>query len=190
MQTYTIHPNIVCIPLAKLFFSKTCSMITGMGAIFVSKKTFLIKIIDICYKFSFYFSDCIIYVNKDDEKYFKKKLGIKKRSIRIYGAGVKKKSNKKHYNFISSKYNLNKTFNILFVGRLIKEKGVLDALKIFKLIRVPEKRLIFVGGFDKSSFSKTLSKKIFKYPGIIITGHLKETEEIYNLQMFFTSIYN
>ena len=40
VQTYTIHPNIVCIPLAKLFFSKTCSMITGMGAIFVSKKTF------------------------------------------------------------------------------------------------------------------------------------------------------
>ena len=117
-------------------------------------------------------------------KNISKKISIKKRSICIYGAGVKK-SNKKHYNFISSKYNLNKTFNILFVGRLIKEKGVLDALKIFKLIRVPEKRLIFVGGFDKSSFSKTLSKKIFKYPGIIITGHLKETEEIYNLANVF-----
>mgnify|MGYP001560106312 CR=1 FL=1 len=72
VQTYTIHPNLICIPLAKLFFSKTCSMITGMGAIFVSKKNFLIKMIDICYKFSFYFCDYIIYVNKDDEKYFKK----------------------------------------------------------------------------------------------------------------------
>ena len=30
-----------------------------------------------------------------------------------------------------------------------------------------------------------MSKKIFKYPGIIITGHLKETEEIYNLANVF-----
>ena len=71
-------------------------------------------------------------------KNISKKLVLKKEASAYMGRS-KKKSNKKHYNFISSKYNLNKTFNILFVGRLIKEKGVLDALKIFKLIRVPEK---------------------------------------------------
>ena len=33
IQTYTIHPNLLCIPLAKLFFAKTSAMITGMGTV-------------------------------------------------------------------------------------------------------------------------------------------------------------
>ena len=39
IQTYTIHPNLLCIPLAKLFFAKTSAMITGMGATSVSKNS-------------------------------------------------------------------------------------------------------------------------------------------------------
>lgn len=185
VQTYTIHPNLLCIPLAKLFLSKTCSMVTGMGAISVAKNLLMIRIIDICYKFSFYFSDYIIFVNKDNEKYFKNKLNINKKSIRIYGAGVSRKKNLKSNKFLSNKHNLQKTFNILFVGRLIKEKGILDALKIFKLINIPNKRLIFVGDFDNSSFSKALDKKIFKYPGVTVTGHLKNTDEVYNFANIF-----
>ena len=185
LQTYTIHPNLTCIPIAKLFFSKTSAMITGMGATSVTQRIFLKKIINFCYKISFFFCDHIIFVNKDNEKYFKSDLGIKVKSTRIYGAGVIKKIGPKPQNFIYKKYNLKKTFNILFVGRLIKEKGVLDALKIFKLINIPNKRLIFVGDFDESGFSKKLDKKIFKYPGIIITGHLKKTDEIYQLADVF-----
>ena len=69
MQTYTIHPNLVCIPVAKLFFARTFAMITGMGATSVTKNKTLTKILDFFYKFSFYFCDHVIYVNEQNEKY-------------------------------------------------------------------------------------------------------------------------
>ena len=49
MQTYTIHPNLVCIPIAKLFFAKTFAMITGMGATSVTENKALTKILDFFY---------------------------------------------------------------------------------------------------------------------------------------------
>lgn len=185
VQTYTIHPNLVCIPLAKFFFSKTCSMITGMGSTSVTKKLLLKKIIDLCYKFSFTFCDNIIFVNKHNEKYFQKKLGINKNSIRIFGAGVNKKNIIKKKNFIVQKYNLKNTFNILFIGRLTKEKGILDALKIFKMINIPNKRMIIVGGLDINSFSGKINIKELNYPGIIKLGHQVNTEEYYQFANVF-----
>ena len=69
----------------------------------------------------------------------------------------KKKKFKK--NFISQKYNLKETFNILFIGRLIEEKNFEIAIKIFKKLNIKNKRLIIVGDFDELSFSK--KKKLF-----------------------------
>ena len=89
IQTYTIHPNLLCIPLAKLFFAKTSAMITGMGATSVSKNSRLKNTIDAFYKFSFFFCDHIIFVNKHDKNYFKNKLNIKVKSTNIYGAMLK-----------------------------------------------------------------------------------------------------
>lgn len=179
VQTYTIHPNLICIPLAKLFLSKTIAMITGMGATSVGKAE-IRKLFDVFYKISFLFCDHIIFVNCDNEKYFKKKLAIKVNSTRIYGAGVViKKKLKFKSNYFYLKHNLRYAFNILFVGRLIKEKGILDAIKVFKLLKIPNKKLIFVGDFDKTSFSEKLNIKIFRYPGIICTGQQLDTTLFY-----------
>ena len=185
VQTYTLHPNLLCIPLAKLFFSKTSAMITGMGATSVSDNNFLKKLIDLFYKFSFLFCDHIIFVNRHNKEYFEKKLKINIKNTNIYGAGVKKVKKIFQNKIISNKYNLDKTFNIVFVGRLIKEKGILDAIKIFKLIKIPNKRLIIVGELDERSFSKSIDKKILKYPGIIFIGELLNTDSIYKLANVF-----
>lgn len=185
VQTYTIHPNLLCTPIAKLFFAKTFAMITGMGATSVSDNNFLKKVLDICYKFSFYFCDEVIYVNEQNEKYFVNYLGVKAKSNRIYGAGINLKKTHVLNKFFQKKYSLNNTFNILYVGRIIKEKGVLDVIKIFKLLNIRSKRLIIVGDFDHNAFSKTINKKIFNYPGIIFTGHLKDTSQIFELGNVF-----
>lgn len=179
VQTYTIHPNLLCIPIAKIFFARTSAMITGMGATSITKNRFLILFLDTVYKISFFFCDHIIFVNENNKKYFEKKLNIKKKNTKIFGAGVSlKKFNKKHI-FFEKKYNLKDSFNILFLGRLIKEKGVLDAIRMFKLLNIKNKKLIFIGGFDKTSFSKLIDYKIFNYPGIILAGHIKDPYQIY-----------
>ena len=81
VQTYTIHPNLICIPIAKLFGSSTVSMITGMGSISITKKKFLKIIFNFAYKISFLFCDRIIFVNNDNKNYFYQYLKIKKNRL-------------------------------------------------------------------------------------------------------------
>ena len=185
VQTYTIHPNLLCIPIAKIFFSKTSAMITGMGATSVSKNLILKRIIDIFYKFSFLFCDHIIYVNEHDKKYFYNNLKIKVKNTNIYGAGVRKVKNIVTKDILFHKYSLGSTFNIVFIGRLIQEKGILDAIKIFKLLKIANKRLIIVGDLDARGFSVSIDKKIFKYPGIIFVGEILNTDNIYKFADIF-----
>ena len=83
------------------------------------------------------------------------------------------------------KYNLGSSFNIVFIGRLIKEKGILEAVKIFKLLKIPNKKLIIVGDLDSRGFSSSIDKKILKYPGIIYLGELLETNSIYKFADVF-----
>ena len=82
------------------------------------------------------------------------------------------------------KYNLESSFNIVF-RKLIKEKGILEAVKIFKLLKIPNKKLIIVGDLDSRGFSSSIDKKILKYTGIIYLGELLETNSIYKFADVF-----
>lgn len=185
VQTYTIHPNIFCIPIAKLFLAKTSAMITGMGATSITNNLIYKKLIFFFYNFSFSFCDHLFFVNSDNEKFFKNQLGFKKKTTRIYGAGISRRKFVLKKNFVKNKYNLSNTFNILFLGRIIKEKGVIDIIKIFKLLKIKNKKLIFVGDIDRSSFSGKINKKIFNYPNIIFLGHIIEPEKYYEIADLF-----
>lgn len=177
VQTYTIHPNLIICPLAKIFSSKTITMITGMGAVFNSKNYFLKKFFNYLYKISFKFCDYIIFVNNHDKNYFIKKLNIFKPYIQIYGAGIlEKKVFKK--NFICDRYALTKSFNILYIGRLIEEKGFIDAIKVFKKVNIKNKKLIIVGDFDKLGFTKKNNYSILKYPGIIWIKNIRDISKV------------
>lgn len=184
VQTYTIHPNLIICPLAKLFSSRTVVMITGMGAIYSSKNSFLRKIFDYFYKFSLKFCDRIIFVNNNDKNYFIKKLKILKPNIKIFGAGVLDKKNFK-LSFINRKYALFNSFNILYVGRLIEEKGFIDTIKVFKKLTIKNKKLIIVGDFDKLGFTQAKNNSILKYPGVIWIKNLTDISEI----LFFADVF-
>lgn len=177
VQTYTLHPNLLVSPIAKIFSAKTVLMITGMGAISISKYKFLKIAYNFLYKIISIFSDYFIYVNNHDRKYFTDKLNISKPYIQIFGAGITKKKKFKK-NFISQKYNLKETFNILFIGRLIEEKNFEIAIKIFKKLNIKNKRLIIVGDFDELSFSKKKNYSILRYPGIIWLKKIDDVSQI------------
>jgi glycosyltransferase involved in cell wall biosynthesis len=176
VQTYTLHPNILITPLAKFFSSKTICMVTGMGAISIVKNNFIRKIYNQLHKFSLSFCDRIIFVNNHDKNYFRNILKIKKPYIQIYGAGIGKKINSPK-NFFYEKFNLKNYFNIIFVGRLIEEKGFASVIRIFKKLNIKNKKLIIIGNFDSSSFSKSKNNKMLNYPGII---WVKKTNKVEN----------
>ena len=130
MQTYTIHPNLIVSPIAKIFFAKTIMMITGMGSLSISNNKLVKLIYNISYNFILFYG-LLYFCNNHNKKYFVEKLKISKPFIQIYGAGIviKKKLRK---NYLKNRYNLKNSFNILFVGRLIKEKAFIQPLKYLK----------------------------------------------------------
>jgi len=177
VQTYTIHPNLIVTPIAKMFLAKTVIMITGMGAVSISKNVFIKIIYNFLFKFISNFSDYFIFVNNNNKNYFINKLKITKPFIQIFGAGTTKKKELQK-NFISQKFNLKQSFNILFIGRLIKEKGFETVIKIFKKLNIKNKKLILVGDFDKLSFSKKKNRFILNYPGIVWLKKLDDVSEV------------
>lgn len=77
------------------------------------------------------------------------KKGIPKEKLRLipYGARIKRFRPKDKYD---KDTNLNKEFNILFVGNFGIRKGAIDILEAFKKFKHPRKKLTIVGSVDQS----------------------------------------
>ena len=76
---------------------------------------------------------------------------------------IKKSSNKKE-------------FNILFVGRLIKSKGVFDLISIFKKLKIKNKKLLIIGKEDRFSPEGVNINKLIK--GNKNISHIKESNKL------------
>jgi spore coat protein SA len=74
--------------------------------------------------------------------------------------------------FLRRKYNVHRSFNVLFVGRLIPKKGVEVLLKAMKTAakQRPNMRLIIVGGAQRQSYMIKLRKmvKTLQVPAVFI----------------------
>ena len=81
---------------------------------------------------------------------------------------------------IRVKYNIdNNDFVYAFSGRLSKEKGVLECLKAFNKISVPQKKLLIIGGIwygskNKNDYLSELEKNSDN--NVIYTGYVKHNE--------------
>lgn len=81
---------------------------------------------------------------------------------------------------IRVKYNIdNNDFVYAFSGRLSKEKGVLECLKAFNKISVPQKKLLIIGGIwygskKKNDYLSELEKNSDN--NVIYTGYVKHNE--------------
>ena len=108
--------------------------ISGMGYLFSNQLSFYEKKVrdlfvllqDIIFKHK---NKIIIVENKQDQNYFKKKFKVKKREIElIHGSGVDLKIFKKIKNRKKNKI-------ILFSGRILKEKGIIEFMKASEILK-------------------------------------------------------
>ncbi len=88
-------------------------------------------------------------------------------------------------NLLRTKLNIEKDdFVVLFVGRLVEDKGIYELVEAIKALHVPRVKLLILGStFSENSketkFSKKLKDSIKDFEGnIIFTGHVSH-EEIY-----------
>ena len=176
IQSYTIIPNLIC-PYIKIFHkTKIFCMITGMGYVLSSGNNFLLKLSTLLYKISTNFCDHIIFTNKANLFFFKKNKILKsKKYTLVYASGIDKKKYKK---LNKLKKNTSET-KFLFVGRLIKSKGILDLIYVFNKLKIKNKKLILIGKEDKFSPEKIEVKSLIKNKNI---KHIKESN---NLEYFY-----
>jgi len=86
-----------------------------------------------------------------------------KKDVYILPNGIKDELNELEFKRIIKERKKEKTFNILFISNINKEKGALEALKIFNNIKNKEKfRLYFVGPWQDFKFKKEWEEYIIR----------------------------
>ena len=173
--SYTIKPNIICLFLKNIFFYKLIINITGFGELFlsVSKK----------FKFFFYifikslnFSNVIIVQNQFDKHYLiNKSQKISNKIILIPGSGVNTNI------FKYSEFLHTNKITITFIGRIIKEKGVIEFLNAiikFKRLYPNNQRIDFliIGEKYKDNNFNLFFDHLLKISKCRYIGH---TDDIY-----------
>lgn len=157
---------------------KIIGMLEGLGYTFtqqpegLSKKIELIKNIQILlYKFALPHLDKLIFLNPDDPKDLIDQYAINVRKVEILG-GIGLNLKEYPYQPVS---NIQQPINFLFIGRLLKEKGIHDFLNAAKIVKekYPETQFIVLGAIDphnlgalkQSELDELISSNIIDYPG-------------------------
>lgn len=124
------------------------------------------------------FADEIIVLSKGIQQYFKDTYG---RETRYIPNGVERPQ-VRIADVIRKKYDLMKDNYILYLGRLVPEKGVHYLIEAFKKIKT-DKRLVIAGGTsDKDKYSEQIKELAVDDERILFTGFVQGQmlEELYS----------
>lgn len=147
--SYTIKPVIYgSMAAGRAGVKRIVAMVTGLGRVYTSKslKTRAVKLITkLLYKRAFSRCDKVIFQNPDDiRELLRERYLPEEKTALVNGSGVNMER------FARSELPEKPVF--LMVGRVIREKGVLEFCEAARTLRksVPEARCILLGGFDSS----------------------------------------
>ena len=118
------------------------------------------------------YADEIIVLSKGIQKYFKDIYG---RSTCFIPNGVNKPEIRVA-ELITKKYGLVKDSYMLFLGRLVPEKGIRYLIEAFKNVETKKKLVIAGGSSDTDSFEKELKEMAKDDDRIIFTGFVQGNE--------------
>lgn len=177
---YTIKNNIFGSIAAKITSCKVINNITGLGTLFI-KKSFATSIAVFLYKLSNVCSDIIFCQNPVDRDFLiKERLVSKEKLILIPGSGVDlNKFNP------SQKEQRSNNFRFLYVGRMLRDKGVYELIDAFNSIdqsKTPS-TLYLVGFIDTDSSASISMEQIRNWTiqnsNIVWVGHSDSMAKIY-----------
>lgn len=163
--SYTIKPNIygglVCRKLKIPFIPN----VTGLGTA-VSNKTILQKVLVLMYKYAFRDATCVFFQNQANKIFFVDKcIPLKKYKI-LPGSGINIED------FIYHDYpENNEKIKILFIGRIMEDKGIEELIKAAKVIKSEYKNIQFDAlGFCEEDYKdraqELANKDIITFHGV------------------------
>ena len=153
-------------------------MLEGLGYTFteqpegLSKKTQLIKKIQVfLYKIALPQLDQLIFLNPDDPKDLLEKYAINVKKVEVLG-GIGLNLQDYPYQPLN---NIHSPLKFLFIGRLLKEKGIHEFVQAAKLVKkiYPDTEFTVLGAIDhhnlgalqQSDLDTLISSNIIQYPG-------------------------
>ena len=128
------------------------------------------------------YADEIIVLSKGVHDYFRNQYG---RETRFIPNGVNRPEIRKA-ELITDKFGLTKDSYILFLGRLVPEKGIRYLVETFKNVKTEKKLVIAGGSSDTDSFMKELKELAKDDKRIIFTGFVQGQmlEELYSNKVY------
>lgn len=130
------------------------------------------------------YADEIIVLSKGVQGYFKKVYG---RETNFIPNGVNRPKLRAAEQ-ISEKFGLSKDSYILFLGRLVPEKGIRYLIEAFKQVKTDKKLVIAGGSSDTDSFERELKDLAKNDERIIFTGFVQGSllDELYSNAYIYT----
>lgn len=124
------------------------------------------------------YADEIIVLSKGVQKYFKDTYN---RDTNFIPNGVNKPTIRKA-NIIKKKYQLEKDGYILFLARIVPEKGLHYLIEVYKQIYTDKKLVIAGGASHTTDYLEKIKKMVQKDDRIIMTGFVQgeELEELFS----------
>ena len=124
------------------------------------------------------YADEIIVLSKNVQKYFKDTYD---RDTHFIPNGVNKPTIREP-KIIKEKYNLEKDSYILFLARIVPEKGLHYLIDAYKQIDTDKKLVIAGGASHTNDYLRKIKEMIRNSPNIIMTGFVQgnELEELYS----------
>ena len=170
--------------LPKLFGKKCIATIHGIDWQRAKWGGFASKYIKFGEKVAVKFADEIIVLSRSVQKYFMETYG---RKTTFIPNGVNRPALHSPQ-LIKEKYGLNKDEYILFLGRLVPEKGITYLIEAFKNVKTEKKLVIAGGSSDTDVFMKELEELAKDNDRIIFTGFVQGQllEELYSNAYLYT----
>lgn len=130
------------------------------------------------------YADEIIVLSKGVQTYFEDTYG---RKTRFIPNGVTRPKIRQAEN-INDKFGLTKDSYILFLGRLVPEKGIRYLIEAFKNVQTDKKLVIAGGSSDTDEFTDELKELAKGDERILFTGFVQggELEELYSNAYIYT----
>ena len=175
---FTVKNNIYGVWVARVFGVRVINNITGLGTSFIHNNLTSL-VVKILYKVSQKYADTVFCQNPDDYNMLLELGLVPKEKLRLLpGSGVNLKM------FTPRERRRVGQFCFLYVGRMLKDKGLFELVEAF--VRIDQNSLPcvlklcgFVGAMNVSAISEDAVKKWAENPNIIWMGVNDDMPSVY-----------
>lgn len=160
---------------SKILNIKSIINVTGLGTAFIKRNVFT-NLVILLYRIALGKNNVTLFQNKYDRNLFiKKKIVNSNNSFLIPGSGIDLKK------YRNKKKKINKNVNFLFIGRLIKDKGIIEFINAAKEIKKLKKIKVtfsIIGSIDSKNNSSISHDDYLKFKKMKILNFLGHKNNI------------